>query len=249
MTDEAAVAEEPVDLLPDGEGEGTPEAEGITVDDQGNRFDADGNALPPEEETTAERPEWLPEKFKTPEALAESYKQLERKLHEKQGIPDEYAITYGEEPVELEEEDVAFFKEVGLSNEQAQKIYTQLIETVGPELQKARTETELARLGSEWNMDTQSVQFQERMAKLAGWAKKNMPEEAVAHLRSSAKGIQALWTMMQAGAQAGAPPGGSTTPRKSLAELNDMVKDPRYATDEGYRQQVEKEFSRVFDGG
>lgn len=34
------------------------------------------------EETTPERPEWLPENFKSPEDLAASYKEAERKIHE-----------------------------------------------------------------------------------------------------------------------------------------------------------------------
>lgn len=259
MTDEATVAEEEttattetttateteetsVDLLPEAE---EPE---VTVDEQGNRFDKDGNALPPEEETAAERPEWLPEKFKSPEDLAKSYAELEKKLGERNEIPETYELTYGDQQVPLEEDDVEFFKEVGLSNEQAQKVYSQLMDTVVPELQKARTETEVTKLSSAWNMDTGSVQFKERMGKLSAWAKNNMPEEAVSHLRSSAEGVQALWSMMQANLQTGAPPSGGGNARKTQAELQDMVKDPRYGVEEGYTQQVEKEFARVYDG-
>lgn len=252
MTDEATVVEEEttttpeteettVDLLPETEPE-------VTVDEQGNRFDKDGNALPPEEETTAERPEWLPEKFKSPEDLAKSYTELEKKLGERNEVPETYELTYGDQQVPLEEDDVAFFKEVGLSNEQAQKVYSQLMDTVVPELQKARTETEVTKLSSAWNMDTDSVQFKERMGKLSAWAKNNMPEEAVSHLRSSAEGVQALWSMMQANLQTGAPPAGAGGARKTQAELQDMVKDPRYGVEEGYTQQVEKEFARVYDG-
>lgn len=252
MTDEATVVEEEttttpeteettVDLLPETEAE-------VTVDEQGNRFDKEGNALPPEEETTAERPEWLPEKFKSPEDLAKSYAELEKKLGERNEIPETYELTYGDQQVPLEEDDVAFFKEVGLSNEQAQKVYAQLMDTVVPELQKARTETEVAKLSGAWNMDTDSVQFKERMSKLSAWAKNNMPEEAVSHLRSSAEGVQALWSMMQANLQTGAPPAGAGGARKTQAELQDMVKDPRYGVEEGYTQQVEKEFQRVYDG-
>lgn len=252
MTDEATVVEEEtpttpeteettVDLLPETEAE-------VTVDEQGNRFDKDGNALPPEEETAAERPEWLPEKFKSPEDLAKSYTELEKKLGERNEVPETYELTYGDQQVPLEEDDVAFFKEVGLSNEQAQKVYSQLMDTVVPELQKARTETEVTKLSSAWNMDTDSVQFKERMGKLSAWAKNNMPEEAVSHLRSSAEGVQALWSMMQANLQTGAPPAGAGGARKTQAELQDMVNDPRYGVEEGYTQQVEKEFARVYDG-
>ena len=34
----------------------------------------------PQDNQPSERPEWLPEKFKTPEDLAKSYSELEKKL-------------------------------------------------------------------------------------------------------------------------------------------------------------------------
>ena len=36
------------------------------------------------EDQAPERPEWLPEKFKTPEAFAEGYSNLEKKFHQKE---------------------------------------------------------------------------------------------------------------------------------------------------------------------
>lgn len=42
------------------------------------------------------RPEWLPEKFKTGEDLSNSYKELEKKLGAHAGAPEEYAMEVGE---------------------------------------------------------------------------------------------------------------------------------------------------------
>lgn len=67
----------------------TPEVETPEVAQQTSLFEG-------EESETAERPEWLPEKFKNPEDLSKSYQELEKKLGAHQGAPDEYQMTLTE---------------------------------------------------------------------------------------------------------------------------------------------------------
>jgi len=218
-----------------------------TINEAGDRVAPDGTVIGPAEtpKPEGERPEWLPEKFKTPEDLAKSYKELERKLGQPRNpVPEKYELKLGEDLAELGEDDIAFFKEQKLSNDQAQAVLNYAIEQLAPELQKMSVEVETTRLASSWNMEAGSEAFKERLGKLNQWAGKNLPEEAVTSLRSSAQGVQALWSMMQAGIAAGAPGTGAPTSGKSKAELQSMVNDPRYWTDQGFREQVEAEFRR-----
>lgn len=78
------------------------------------------------EEQPAERPEWLPEKFKTPEDLAKSYSELEKTLKEKGKVaPEEYELP---EDVDLNVDDDVFkgfidvAKDANLSNEQLSSV-------------------------------------------------------------------------------------------------------------------------------
>ena len=58
---------------------------------------------PPAAEAGADRPEWLPEKFKTPEALAESYKSLENELRERGQREREYSERMSQLEQQLEQ--------------------------------------------------------------------------------------------------------------------------------------------------
>lgn len=244
MTDEVvtpeaqAPATEEVNLL--------GEASGEITNDAGDRVAPDGTVIGPAEtpEPEGDRPAWLPEKFKKPEDLAKSYKELERKLGQPT-TPEKYELKLGDEPVALEAGDIEFFKSQKLSNEQAQAILEYTVEQLAPEMQKMSLEVESTKLASGWNMESDAPAFRERLGKLNDWAGKNLPEEAVTQLRQTAQGVQALWAMMQAGASAGNPGVSAPTSGKSKAELQSMVNDPRYWSDEGFREQVEAEFRKA----
>lgn len=244
-----APSEEPNLLGSEEQVQEQPEAQGITpVEEPDEQFPEPSLEKPAEEKS--ERPEWLPEKFKNAEALAESYKNLEKRFHQKNDIPEKYEITYNDEPVELDEGDQEFFKDLGLSQKQASTIYTQLMDTLVPQLQQAHLDTETAKLSGSWNMETGSMQFQERMQKVSNWATEHLPEEVVKNLRSSAKGVEAMFSMMRSQKGEGAQPSVSTSvPTTTPAQLKDMVKDPRYYTDQGFQEMVEKEFKRYYDNG
>jgi len=51
--------------------------------------DAEQPQQPEADEATSERPEWLPEKFDNPEALAEAYSNLEKQFHENKAETEE----------------------------------------------------------------------------------------------------------------------------------------------------------------
>ena len=74
----------------------TTDQENITLEQQAEMQEQQASEQQPEaaEATPQDRPEWLPEKFENPEALADAYRNLEKQFHENQAEPSETeAIT------------------------------------------------------------------------------------------------------------------------------------------------------------
>lgn len=213
-----------------GEGEGTGEGEGA------------GFAVKP--------PEWLPEKFwnteknePNTEALAESYKQLERKLGERlPQVPEKYEVKVPE-GMELSESDQQHLKDMGMTNEQAQKFVDFMASEIVPALTQQKVEVERANLQAMWRTDEGATL--NRLKAVSEWANKSLPEGVVNELARTASGMNQLYQLMQSGAQVGVS-GGQTTPSKTPEELQSMVADPRYTSDPAYRQEVERQFKLTY---
>ena len=195
------------------------------------------------------RPEWLPEKFKTPEDLVKAYNEMGSKIRQKFEPPEDYEVKLpeSEELVDLTPEDVAAFKEAGLTNEQAQKLTEYFYQSVVPSIQEARVSLELDRLADNWSMNKDSNEFTQQLATVKAWAQQNLPESVVGELSRSASGVNTMLSLMQQGAQAhravGQPQG-----RPTKAELNQMMQDPRYWNgDEEYRNYVRQQFQLAYD--
>lgn len=106
----------------------TQEQEGVVLKD-GVAIDPNNPPSKDGQEVEVEdRPEWLPERFKSPEELAKSYSELEKVLKEKGKIaPDEYTIDDAEKvSVDLESEVFKGFQEVakkaGFNNAQFNEV-------------------------------------------------------------------------------------------------------------------------------
>jgi len=214
----------------------------------------------------AERPDFVPEKFwKEGEGLQlenamKSYSELEKKMHEKRPEPPEAydlkppdGVELGEDTPLLSEQDTELFKDLGLDNDSAQKVMNHYWENVVPALMEERGKAELANLANDWDIKRNddgsfAPEFKERLGKVKAWAEKNLPEEAQQHLRKSASGIQAMYKMMEAGANV-APDGGSGQSGMSESELQSAINSDRYWQDEGYRNQISREFQRRYGSG
>lgn len=207
-----------------------------------------------------ERPDFIPEKFWDPEhglqldKLGKSYGELEKKLGSKAvPVPEAYEVKLPEgvelpDGEALSEADVELFKELGLGNEQAQKLVDHFWSQVMPMLAEQQTELETTKLASAWGFEIGDegppAEFRQRLGAVRQWAESNLPKDVVDHLRKSASGVQALWSMMQnkvAPANASGMVSG-----KSDAELQAMVNDDRYwdPGNEAFRQEVQKEIQR-----
>ena len=213
------------------------------------------------------RPEWLPEKFKTPEDLVTSYSNLETKLGTSQ---DELKSSILQEletealqnrpatvgdyqvPEALDENlvnDNPLFQwwanhsfENGFSQEEFEAgigQYAQFYESMQPDLEGEKT-----KLGENADARIEAVDL---------WANKFFPEnlsDAVLTLGQSANGIEALEFLMDK--LGGANMSGNAQPAQQLteADLRSMMKDERYwnnaKRDPAFVKQVDDGFSRVF---
>lgn len=210
---------------------------------------------PPEDEAetqTQERPDWLPEKFKTPEDLVKAYNEMGAKIREKNEPPESYEITVTkgdeQEAIELTEGEVEAFREAGLSNEQAQKITQYFHDKVVPEIIEAKAAIEKDRLALEWGMDASSNAFTQQLAQVKAWAQQNLPDSVVTELSRSAAGVRTMANMMEQGAQGQRVTGNTADSRPDKSQLMEMMNDERYWNgDETYRDYVRQQFQKAFD--
>jgi hypothetical protein len=199
-------------------------------------------------ENDPERPAWLPEKFKTPEDLAKSYSELEERMREGPKPPDSYDLKDAEgEALDLSEEDVAAFREAKLNEDQAQKVVDYFYDIIVPEITEARAEAQRSNLANEWGVKADSEQFQRRLAQVKAWANQNLPDSMTAELSRTAAGVNSIFKMMESGASVNSINGQQANSRPDKMELQKLMDDPRYWTDDSYKNEVRKKFQEAFD--
>ena len=219
--------------------------------------------LDKERTETEERPDWLPEKFKSVEDMAKAYSALESKL----GKPQQEEETTEEVEVSGEESasDVAqLLDDKGLDFDVFQQEYAEnggLSEEAYDALQEAGFPRSMV---DSWvaGQDALAAQMTEQMYDVAGggeqyaqmvqWAADNLPDNEVNAynvtmesgdpnmIRLAVQGLNARYrseaepTLMQGGT--GAVSSGGRF--ESTAELTAAMGDPRYAKDPAYRQSI-----------
>ena len=224
-------------------------------------------AIAVEEAPVSERPEWLPEKFNTPEDMAASYSSLESKLGQGQDemraqIEQELEIsalegrpeTAGDyelpeqinEAEAVDNEMLAWWAEHSFENGYSQDEfadgiarYAAYMESQGPNL-----EAERQALGENADARIEAVDL---------WAGKNVPEEfadQIELLGQSAQGIKMLEHFMSQSQQT-SPQGQFVAPQATNEEqLKTMMNDPRYwnpsQRDPNYVKQVQEGFSKLY---
>lgn len=213
------------------------------------------------------RPEWLPEKFNTPEDLASSYSQLESKLgasqddiraqlmeeFEKAAIENrpesvgDYIVPDGlDENLVNDNELFQWWANHAFENAYSQQefeeginMYAQALNAGQPDL-----DAEKAALGENADARIQAVDL---------WSQKFFPEEyqdAILGLGATAKGIEALEYLM--GQMSSSSLAGNTGAIQPLneGELQSMMRDERYwnpaKRDNAYVQKVQEGFSKLY---
>lgn len=217
---------------------------------------ADEPYVAPEQEQTSDRPQWLPEKFKSPEDMAKAYAALEKKLST--GKADEpQAQAEGDAQAEATWDYSALTQEFTSNNlDLTQDTKDKLYAVHGQEL----VDSHLAGLRAQVELNQYKVceavgvtlpQVREMMT----WAATNLSKGEIAMFNKATQGdldeaAAAIGLLKDKYAQGNAKgpqrqiTGGNapttTEGFSSKAELVAAVGDPRYAKDPNYRALVAK---------
>ena len=206
-----------------------------------------------------ERPEWLPEKFNSPEELAKAYAELQSNFTKQRQVGEDAGDA--EQPTEGQGFDFsqysAEFAEHGaLSDDSIQAIEAQGIPR---EMIDGYIAGQQALLEAQFNSIYSEVGGEESYNKMVEWAGENLSEgEQAAFNKAVMEGSQddmlfairglALRYESQGGGakplvQGSTSSTGASSGFQSLAELTAAMKDPRYTKDPAYRRQIESRLS------
>ena len=219
-----------------------------------------------EEQTQEDRPEWLPEKFKSPEDMANAYSELEKKMGAgaKEQEQEEGETTDEEEqPDDNTKEDTntndviveaskEFFENDGVISEET---YKNLAEVGLPkELVDSYAAGQQALMQSEEG--SIKAVADGNWDQMAEWASNNLsPEEidtfddivqngTVDQAKLAAKGLYAQYKAENGVAPRltqGSVTGSATMPFKSNQELARAMSDPRYKSgDKAYHEEIDR---------
>mgnify|MGYP003670938940 FL=1 len=214
-----------------------------------------------------ERPEWLPEKFKSAEDLASAYGSLESKIGQKEEdlranfLKEIEEQAYADRPAEIGDyilpegldEELAANNELldwwantafenGYGQDEFKKgieMYMSAINSDVPDF-----EAELQRLGDNANARTEAVSL---------FANQFFPEEqlgAIERMCETADGVLALETIMESMRDGGPSSSGSSIGQINEAQLQQMMLDDRYHNpskrDKDFVRQVEQGFKKLY---
>ena len=231
------------------------------------------NAPPPVEGTEGtppeDRPQWLPEKFKTPEDMAKAYAELESKLGkpaekpadappaEPQANPQDADKALADAGLNLQDFSAEFAKNGELSTESYEK------------LQKAGFDRNLVdqyiqgqrALAAQYESTImQEVGGSEKYSEMVTWAKGNMSASEIEAFNAAVSGgnvDQAKLAVMGLSAKyqqaVGSDPkrliggqgsGASADVFESMAQVTAAMKDPQYKNDPAFRAKVQAKLAR-----
>ncbi len=199
----------------------------------------------------------IPKKFKNNEtgeievaAMAQSYKELEKKLSQSPTIPksaEDYCVNCEHGLFAADDEMNKKFHEMGFSNDQVQFVYDLAAEKMVPMVIEMandfQAERELEKLVEYFGG---IEQWQEVSRQLLSFGQKNFPADILDSLSSSYEGVLALYNMMK-----GEEPNISTNSSdlsNSDTDLQMMMRDPRYWRDKdpSFVAKVTEGFQRMY---
>jgi len=218
----------------------------------------------------SDRPEWLPEKFKSPEDMSKAYAELEKKLGQapKEDTEEsEQSEEKAEDDEEQTEENTSeAYKAVAEASKEFFENDGQLSEETYNALEKAGLPRDLVdsyAAGQQALLQSEEGQIksvaQGNYDAMAEWANENLPQEEIDAFDEAVTGgtisqaklaVQGLYARYQneVGAKPkltqGAVSGVSTMPFKSMQELARAQSDPRYKSgDKAYHEEIDRRLS------
>lgn len=217
----------------------------------------------PQEQPQAERPEWLPEKFESAEAMAKSYLELEAMI----GKKDEPQEEQAQEEPEEEEKSPEVTAEAQQRIQEATKEYYEnggeISDATYEALEKVGLSRDLVdrfKAGQEALEDAEIKTIQGgangEYDAMAEWAGKNLPDDefntfkevintgSVEQAKLAVRGLYARYKSEVGGGPklvTGGTTGSSVMPYQSNQEVVRAMQDPRYKSgDKAYHNEVER---------
>ena len=225
---------------------------------------------PQTEEVQSDRPEWLPEKFKSAEDMARAYSELEKKMGagaKEDEAEVEQSETEAENKQEQTEENVSeAYQTIAEASKEFFENDGQLSEETYNALEKAGLPRDLVdsyAAGQQALLQSEEAQIQSgangQYDAMAEWANENLPQEEIDAFDEAVTGgtvqqaklaVQGLYARYQNATGStpkltqGAVSGTSTMPFKSMQELARAQSDPRYRSgDKAYHQEIDRRLS------
>ena len=239
--------------------------EQMTLEQQSALMDEAATSNTPEvpneeapDEVTDERPQWLPEKFESPEELAKAYTNLEKEYHTKNREEDKSKVKLETTDVQTRVGDAlntasAEYAERGDLTEAS---YAALEKNgISRELVKTYVDGYKASQEANTNAIMNEVGGKDNYGAMTEWASGSLTDGELAAFNrvvesndadSAKMAIKGLYARFLS--DGGSPvklmqgqvAGSGVTPFSSNAQMVEAMKDSRYAKDPAYRAQVEK---------
>lgn len=215
----------------------------------------------------SDRPDWLPEKYNSPEELSKAYKSLESKIGAKEddlrskimeeisqeayadrpNSAGEYVLPDSiDEEAAIDNDLMKWWSEHSFENGYGQEEFQKGIEMYASAVQGQQPdlEAESARLGDEASA---------RVSAASAFASKFFPKEvtpAIERMCETAEGIMALEVIMENMKDGSFSGNTSIAERTSEESLQEMMRDPRYHSpanrDPNFIKQVEEGFRKIY---
>ncbi len=213
----------------------------------------------PNQDNSSARPEWLPEKFSSPEDLAKSYTELEKKLSTNNELEDKPNVSDDEKSDVSTPTFDKYAEEFSGKGELSPDSFTELEKMGYP---KQMVETYIAGLRGSQSADADAVMSvaggSDGYQELTSWAKDNMDvkelalyNQMVSTSTDNAK-MAVEWLISKRESVEGVEPtllSGNAKPAakdefRSTAEVVAAMKDKRYGKDTAYTKDVEVKLGR-----
>jgi len=235
------------------------EQENITLEEQSALQEEQTTQEQTTEVETPDRPEWLPEKFDNPEALADAYSTLEKQFHENKVEPTDTeeapveqsvrntAVTSASEEFaergELSEETYKSLEDTGIPKEMVD-MYVKGYEAFANQQQETLMQEaggkENYEAMSEWAATSLTDQEQEVYNKTIDGGDPNAATMAIRGLYARFKSDGGNPVSLLQGNTSGTA---GATPFSSSKEMTIAMQDQRYSYDSKYRDQVAQRIS------
>lgn len=236
------------------------DSENISLEEQAAAMDAK-NANRVEDTTAAQtvesdRPDWLPEKFQSPEDMAKAYEELQSKLGEGSKEKDSSTKEKAEPNQTVMQEIIDSATNEFIENgELTDKSFKALEEQGLPrEIVEAYVAGQRALMENQVNQVKATVGGEENYNAMAEWAAENLDQSELdafnevvesGSINQAQMAVRGLYSQFaSAGGKApnliqGSTSGSAVKPFNSAAQVTEAMRDPRYKNDPAYRKTVE----------